>query len=60
MEQREQLGRAAAQIFVVLLRGLAFCLPRFADTRHGLEWSCFILAPHVEAKAFPKPVGLLD
>ena len=51
MEQGQDLGRAAADIFVRLRGGLAVRPPTAARMRHGLERTGLVLAPDRQAKA---------
>src|SRR6476619_2424139 len=60
MEQGQDLGRAAADIFVRLRGGLTVGSPTAARVRHGLERTCLIRAPNRQAKASALPVGPLD
>jgi hypothetical protein len=60
MEQGQDLGRAAADIFVRLRGGLAVWSPTAARVWHSLERASLILAPHRQAKASALRVGPLD
>src|SRR6201989_1242071 len=60
MEQGQDLGRAAADIFVRLRGGLTVGSPTAARVRHGLERTGLIRAPNRQAKASALPVGPLD
>src|SRR4051794_31284590 len=51
MEQGQDLGRAAADIFMRLRGGLAVWSPTAARVRHSLERAGLILAPYRQAKA---------
>src|ERR1700760_3623345 len=50
MEQGQDFGRAAADIFVRLRGGLAVWSPTAARVRHSLERTGLVLAPHRQAK----------
>src|SRR4051812_24964556 len=60
MEQGQDLGRAAADVFVRLEGGLAARPPRHTGMRHGLEGAGLVLTPDREPKLRPQRVGLLD
>ena len=60
MEQGQDLGRAAADIFVRLRGRLAVCSPTAARVRHSLERASLVLAPHRQAQARTQRVGPLD
>src|ERR1700750_1595631 len=60
MEQGQDLGRAAADIFVRLRGGLAMGSPAAARVRHGLERTGLIRAPHRQTKARTQCVSPLD
>jgi hypothetical protein len=60
MEQGQDLGRAAADIFVRLRDGLAVWSPTAAGVRHSLERTGLVLAPHRQAKASTLRVSPLD
>src|SRR6185369_8674830 len=60
MEQGQDLGRAAADIFVRLRGGLAVWSPTAARVRHGLERTGLIRAPHRQAKTSTLRVSPLD
>ena len=60
MEQGQDLGGAAADIFVWLRGRLAVGSPTAARVRHSLERTSLILAPHRQAKASALRVGPLD
>src|SRR4051794_34097400 len=60
MEQGQDLGRAAADVFVRLEGGLAARPPRHTGMRHGLERPGLVLTPDREPKLRPQRVGLLN
>src|SRR3954449_10735613 len=60
MEQGQDLGRAAAHIFMRLGRRLPARLPRHTSMRHGLKGTGLVLTPDREPKLRPQRVGLLD
>src|SRR3954470_3437264 len=60
MEQGQDLGRAAADVFMRLRRRLAARPPRHTGMRHGLEGAGLVLTPDREPKLRPQRVGLLD
>jgi hypothetical protein len=60
MEQGQDLGRAAADIFVRLRGRLAAGPPTAARMRHGLERTGLVRAPHRQAKVSALRVGPLD
>ena len=60
MEQGQDLGRAAADIFVRLHGRLAAAPPTAARMRHGLERTGLVRAPHRQAKVSALRVGPLD
>src|SRR3954452_1877038 len=60
MEQGQDLGCAAPDVFVRLEGGLAARPPRHTGMRHGLEGAGLVLTPDREPKLRPQRVGLLD
>src|SRR4051812_46934727 len=60
MEQGQDLGCAAPDVFVRLLGRVFARLPRRAGMRHGLKGAGLVLAPDREPKLRPQRVGLLD
>src|SRR3954449_1659240 len=60
MEQGQDLGRAAAAVFVRLRRRLAARPPRHTGMRHGLEGAGLVLTPDREPKLGAEHVGSLD
>src|SRR3954453_11303859 len=60
MEQGQDLGRAAADVFVRLGGRVLARLPGYAGMRHGLERPGLVLAPDREPKLGAERVGLLD
>src|SRR4029453_1048397 len=60
MEQGQDLGCAAPDVFVRLRRGSPARLPRHTSMRHGLKGAGLVLAPDREPKLPPPGVGLLD
>src|SRR3954449_9557886 len=60
MEQGQDLGCAAPDVFVRLGCRLAARPPRHTGMRHGLEGAGLVLAPDREPKLRPQRVGLLD
>src|SRR5215207_6291252 len=60
MEQGQDLGCAAPDVFVRLEGGLAARLPRRAGMRHRLERPGLVLTPDREPKLRPQRVGLLN
>src|ERR687883_511977 len=60
MKQGQDLGCAAAHVFVRLGGRSPSCLPRHAGMRHGLKWPGLVLTPDREPKLCTKRVGLLD
>src|SRR5215216_6106348 len=60
MEQGQDLGCAAADVFVRLEGGLAARLPRHTRMRHRLERAGLVLAPDREPKLRAQRVGLLN
>src|SRR4051794_4526526 len=60
MEQGQDLGRAAADVFVRLRRRSPSRLLRHTRMRHRLERPGFVLAPDREPKLRAQDVGLLD
>src|SRR5207237_6233109 len=60
MEQGQDLGRAAADVFVRLLGRVFARLPGWARMRHGLKRPRLVLAPDRQPKLSAQRVGLLD
>ena len=60
MKQGQDLGCAAAHVFVRLGGRSPSWLPRHAGMRHGLKWPGLVLTPDREPKLCTKRVGLLD
>src|SRR3954470_21097063 len=60
MEQGQDLGCAAADVFVRLLARVVARLPGWARMRHGLKRPRLVLTPDREPKLRPQRVGLLD
>src|SRR5918911_4204245 len=60
MEQGQDLGRAAADIFVRLRGGLAVWSPTATRVRHRLERAGLVRASHRQAKVGALGVGPLD
>src|SRR3954454_19906271 len=60
MEQGQDLGRAAPDVFVRLLGRVVARLPGWAGMRHALKRPRLVLAPDREPKLRPQRVGLLD
>ena len=60
MEQGQDLGRAAPDVFVRLGRRSPSRLPRHTGMRHGLKGTGLVLTPDREPKLRPQRVGLLD
>src|SRR5215204_3228818 len=60
MEQGQDLGCAAADVFVRLRRRSPSRLPRYTRMRHRLERAGLVLTPDREPKLRPQRVGLLD
>src|SRR5215203_3539642 len=60
MEQRQDLGRATADVFVRLLGRVSARLPRHTRMWHGLKRPRLVLAPDREPKLCAKRVGLLN
>ena len=60
MEQGQDLGCAAPDVFVRLGCRLAARPPRHTGMRHRLEGAGLVLAPDREPKLRPQRVGLLD
>src|SRR3982750_4790402 len=59
MEQGQDLGRAAADVFVRLGGRVLARLPGYAGMRHGLKRPLLVLAPDREPKLGAEPVGFL-
>src|SRR3954470_5751881 len=60
MEQGQDLGRAAPDVFVRLLGRVVARLPGCAGMRHGLKRPGLVLAPDREPKLRAQRVGPLD
>src|SRR3954466_3669557 len=60
MEQGQDLGRAAADVFVRLGGRVFARLPGYAGMRHGLKRPRLVLAPDRQPKLGAERVGLLD
>src|ERR1044072_9799637 len=60
MEQGQDLGRAARDVFVRLRRWSPARLPRHTSMRHGLKGTGLVLTPDRQPKLRPQRVGLLD
>src|SRR3954454_13116744 len=60
MEQGQDLGRAAPDVFVRLRRWSPWRLPQHTSMRHGLKGTGLVLTPDREPKLRPQRVGLLD
>ena len=60
MEQGQDLGCAAPDVFVRLLGRVFARLPRHAGMRHGLKGTGLVLTPDREPKLRPQRVGLLN
>src|SRR6185503_182487 len=60
MEQGQDLGRAAADVFVRLLGRVFAQLPGYSGMRHGLKRPRLVLTPDREPKLSAQRVGLLD
>ena len=60
MKQGQDLGRAAADIFVRLRGGLAMWSPTAARVRHSLERTGLVLTPYRQAKTSALRVSPLD
>src|SRR3954466_5396273 len=60
MEQGQDLGRAAPEVFVLLRRWSPPRLSRHTSMRHGLKGTGLVLTPDREPKLRPQRVGLLD
>src|SRR3954470_22738557 len=60
MEQGQDLGRAAPDVFVRLRRWSPSRLPRHTSMRDGLKGTLLLLTPEREPKLRPQRVGLLD
>src|SRR5829696_3419733 len=60
MEQGQDLGCAAADVFVRVLGRVFARLPRHTGMRHGLERPGLVLAPDRQPKLGAERVGLLD
>src|SRR5215213_2737802 len=60
MEQGQDLGRAAPDVFVRLGGRSPLWLPRRAGMRHGLKGARLVLAPDREPKLSAQRVSLLD
>src|SRR3954470_22268612 len=60
MEQGQDLGRAAADVFVRLGGRVLARLPGYAGMRHGLKRPRLVLAPDREPKLGAEHVGSLD
>src|SRR3954451_19078378 len=60
MEQGQDLGRAAPDVFVRLLGRVFARLPRHAGMRHGLKRPRLVLTPDREPKLRAQRVGLLN
>src|SRR4051812_30663485 len=60
MEQGQDLGCAAADVFVRVLGRVVARLPGWARMRHGLKRPRLVLTPDREPKLRPQHVGLLD
>src|SRR3982750_707734 len=60
MEQGQDLGRAAPDVFVRLRRWSPPRVPRPTSMRHGLKGTGLVLTPDREPKLRPQRVGLLD
>src|SRR5215213_3545444 len=60
MEQGQDLGRAAPDVFVRLEGRSPSRLPRHPGMRHGLKGAGLVLTPDREPKLRPQRVGLLD
>src|SRR3954449_5600161 len=60
MEQGQDLGRAAADVFVRLGGRVLARLPGYAGMRHGLKRPRLVLTPDREPKLGAERIGLLD
>src|SRR5690242_7065348 len=60
MEQGQDLGRAAADVFVRLGGRVFARLPGYAGMRHGLKGTGLVLAPDRQPKLGAEHVGSLD
>src|SRR5215217_7556768 len=60
MEQGQDLGRAAADVFVRLLGRVLARLPGYSGMRHGLKGTGLVLTPDREPKLCAQRVSLLD
>src|SRR3954463_6430049 len=60
MKQGQDLGCAAADVFVRLLGRVFARLPRHPGMGHGLEGAGLVLTPDREPKLRAQRVGLLD
>ena len=60
VEQRQQLGRAVADVLVRLAGREPGGLPAAARIRHRLERPGLVLGPHRQPPLRPQPVGVLD
>src|SRR3954447_2673986 len=60
MEQGQDLGRAAPDVFVQLEGRVFARLPGYSGMRHGLKGTGLVLTPDREPKLRPQRVGLLD
>src|SRR3954452_12575746 len=60
MEQGQDLGCAAADVFVRLLGRVLARLPGYAGMRHGLKRPRLVLAPDRQSKLGAERVGSLD
>jgi hypothetical protein len=60
MEQGQDLGRAAADVFVRLRRWSPSRLPGWARMRHGLKRPRLVLTPNGQPKLGAERIGLLD
>src|SRR5215207_4393507 len=60
MEQGQDLGRAAADVFVRLHRRSPSRLPRHTRMRHRLERAGLVLTPDRQPQLCAERVGLLD
>src|SRR5215210_2416591 len=60
MKQGQDLGCAAADVFVRLRRRSPSRVPRYAGMRHGLKGAGLVLTPDRQPKLCAERVGLLD
>src|SRR5689334_8064252 len=60
MEQGQDLGCAAADVFVRLRRWSPSRLPGWARMRHRLKRPCLVLTPNGQPKLGAERIGLLD